>query len=1185
MLHRIVLLLLIFINSLVVLANDKPQGSTAAFSELSLLGRTQITLFDMELTPDEWAWLHKKRIMKVGVYAYNFPPYDITTEHRDFTGVSADYLGLIAWNLNVKPKIFYYLNYADMIADLNSGKIDLIINAGYDEKETYNLLLSRPYITNVPSIVVNLNPDRENREKVNVVLSPVYANVEAIRQYYPNANFITFNSDRRALEELSFKHVDIFIGEENSVQYLINQSNLNNLTMYPLLDFNLPGLSFAAINDNKKLINIINKTLSVIPENIRVDIQRRWNGGIPLSLSDSHPFVTSLERKWIDENKEVQVVIGEEIPPLYFFDAKGKLHGVVADILTAITIRTGLKFKVTKLQSSQKALEYARTGSNIVIGGITLDSALPNDLLATRSFFLNSRVLVGKKNRFSRQSVPKTIVIMDGYPLDNDLTDAYPGSRIMRASTLRIGLDWVKDEKVDMMVLPLISADFMLPRFYADSLEIIASLDRDPASFVLAVSPKNYPLVTILDKAILNIPPEDLHAVISNWYTNTNLFNTINEASAVSPSRFNLASSVLNGILIILLFIVIVYVYRQYHAIKREGNHIRQTLLDAIPLPVYIMDYQGGLTYVNERFLTELNLTKEQTIGQDFTLLPDGLDGMKSVPLSVNFQEPVFITKQVNLHDQLHTIHQWNQLFLSPSGDVWGYIGGWIDVTEREKLIIELKHAKEIADKASRAKSTFLATMSHEIRTPLGAIIGMLELLLRRKTNESADWDSIRIAHDSALSLLTLIGDILDISKIESDKFMLRPERANIRQLIESVAMMFEGVARQKELQFQLEIDADIIDNVLIDPMRFKQILSNLLSNAIKFTERGRIVLQAHLINSNHEQLELHIVIQDTGCGIDEQTQSRLFQPFVQGDERSYQGTGLGLYICRSLAQMMGGDITLSSQIGIGTEVSVILYLSRLANTGLVSQASEKSKLPVASLNILIAEDHPASRLLLMKQLQYLGHHVECAVNGHNALAMLKTHKVDLLITDCSMPEMDGYTLTRYIRQLEEKQKTKALTIWGLTANAQKTIHDSCLASGMNDCLFKPISLNALADKLSELSQEPEPTFSHFDPSELLIELSNVETRQQFIQLLTETLSQDIATLSAAQQSAQIDDELVRQTLHRIRGGLQLIGAKSLISQCQRLEQQEAPLTAARVSEVYNEIIILKQELECFLML
>jgi len=232
-------------------------------------------------------------------------------------------------------------------------------------------------------------------------------------------------------------------------------------------------------------------------------------------------------------------------------------------------------------------------------------------------------------------------------------------------------------------------------------------------------------------------------------------------------------------------------------------------------------------------------------------------------------------------------------------------IAGWVDVSERHRLLGQLQEAKDDADAANRAKTTFLATMSHEIRTPMNAVIGMIELALKSAEQGRADRDALEVASVASRGMLELIGDILDIARIESGHLSLAQEPANLRELLASVVRVFEGLARAKGLALRVTLDPALDRPVLIDPLRFKQVVSNLLSNAIKFTSKGQVQLGAQG-DVAEDQLWLRLWVQDTGMGISAQDQQRLFNPFSQGsnaEQSARSGSGLGLVISRSLCE------------------------------------------------------------------------------------------------------------------------------------------------------------------------------------------------------------------------------------------------------------------------------------------
>ena len=326
---------------------------------------------------------------------------------------------------------------------------------------------------------------------------------------------------------------------------------------------------------------------------------------------------------------------------------------------------------------------------------------------------------------------------------------------------------------------------------------------------------------------------------------------------------------------------------------------------------------------------------------------------------------------------------------------------------------------------------------------------------------------AIEVASVSARELLDLIGDILDIARIESGHLSLSPKRSNIKSLIEAVARMFDGLARQKHLSLVCELSPAADVDVLIDPIRFKQIVSNLLSNAIKFTRKGEVRLMLRMLPGHDAQhVTIGLCIEDTGVGISDEDQRRLFSPFVQASNNTQSartGSGLGLVISRELCEMMGGQLHLSSVEGSGTQVEVVMAVPLLEPEEQTVEAEEQAPASTRSLNVLVVDDYPANRMLLAQQLSFLGHRVTDAENGALGLAAWQQGSFDVLITDCTMPVMNGYELARAVRSEEAALARVPCLIFGFTANAQPEEVERCREAGMDQCLFKPISLKDLS--------------------------------------------------------------------------------------------------------------------------
>ena len=403
--------------------------------------------------------------------------------------------------------------------------------------------------------------------------------------------------------------------------------------------------------------------------------------------------------------------------------------------------------------------------------------------------------------------------------------------------------------------------------------------------------------------------------------------------------------------------------------------------------------------------------------------------------------------------------------------------------SELEQLAQHLQVARTEAEQASRTKSAFLANMSHELRTPFNGLLGMMSLLDRSELTEQQH-EYLGIARQSGEHLLAILNDVLDFSKMESGRLMLVTSPIDLRQTVNEVQALMAPQAHGKGLVFEVDVAADLHPVVLADAQRVKQILFNLIGNAIKFTDTGRVRLQAERCHTPRGQPATRFRISDTGIGMGEDTLARLFRRFSQGDEsisRRFGGTGLGLEISRTLAELMEGQIAVTSQLGQGSEFTVVLPLPELDASSLVvaapastdpGHASPAADLsahagsapPPGSLNVLVVDDHPVNRKFMQVLLERLGHRVALATQGAEAVSIVSQQACDLVLMDLHMPVMDGLAAARAIRALPLPHSR--VLIVALTADAFAESRERVRQAGMDDFLAKPVQLHDVEEVL-----------------------------------------------------------------------------------------------------------------------
>ncbi|MBD3242905.1 MAG: response regulator, partial [Chitinivibrionales bacterium] len=502
----------------------------------------------------------------------------------------------------------------------------------------------------------------------------------------------------------------------------------------------------------------------------------------------------------------------------------------------------------------------------------------------------------------------------------------------------------------------------------------------------------------------------------------------------------------------------------------------------------------------------------------------------------------------------------------------------------RRTVARELIAARENAERASEAKSQFLANTSHEIRTPMNAIVGMAELALARCTDDEQRQylESIRSA---AFSLLDIIDSILDLSKIEAGRFYLENMSFDVRGVVETAYQSLALRAEQKELTLVRRVSADVPKRVVGDPTRVRQVLVNLLSNAVKFTRKGGVSLDVEAREAEGGTVCLRFVVTDSGIGIPREKLEAIFDSFVQADgstTRLYGGSGLGLTISRQLARMMNGDIHAHSEPGKGSTFVFEASFVRAPDTdGHNEDAAVESAQPPGKPvtrqrppTVLVAEDNDLNRRILTKILTNWNAMVLEARNGEEAVALAVEHSPDLVLMDVQMPLMDGLEATRRIRTLEHEHTP----IIALTAHAMRQDRERCLDAGMDDYLSKPYRpaqvLSLMQRHYGVVTNPGDPSTAperHFDEDELRERLGDdPEILAEALRLFVETADTKIQDMRRA--SASADFGLLAKAAHSIRGIALTISAPRLAHMSEHLETECRRNACAEPTELVHDI-------------
>ncbi|PRA71755.1 hybrid sensor histidine kinase/response regulator [Pseudomonas sp. MYb187] len=1116
----------------------------------------------MQLTPAQQQWLGPERTLRVGISFADYEPVDITIDRNRYQGISADYLSLVARRLGVTTQVLAFARREEAIQALHNGVIDVLTSANGFERSVAGLAFTEDYIPDRSMVVVRggASMPPTSLAGLKIVLLDGYADTRVMHRVYPESQVILAPTLSSALEALNQGEVDAFIGNEiivrayNALRPFLGLQVVGPSALPPI------GFAFAVRADDQPLKAMLNQALASLDAPVRREILGRWTSGLGSDVAHQRVELTAEERDWIARHPTVTVV-GSQYPPYLFRNRQGAWVGLNSDVLATVAQLTGLQFVYAPSSSIAQSLDLLRSGHADMSTTLSETPERREFLDFTHSLGGQSWVFVVRQSHLGLASLGElagqTLALPAQHALESSIREEYPEVRLLRVDSLEQAREKVRNGEAVATIDSEVGAYSILGN--DPVLKVGRGVDGKWAPDRFSVRRSAPELESILNKALEAFPVAELRAMRMKW---------LGALAPPAPAWQRIAPWVYWAVAAALLFALVSLIWSsrlRAQISQRERAEealndqlaFKRALLDGIPNPIYVRDLEGRLITCNKSYEQAFSLHLADVKGRrltDIDVIPPEL----AVQLHADYlgllkdPKPVFADRRIEYHGQRIDAYQWTVPFYRADGQLQGLLGGWIDITERKQLEADLVEARQQAEQANLAKSAFLTTMSHEIRTPMAVIIGLLEL--ERETalaNGAAPSPGLETAHQSASELIALIGDSLDLARIEAGSLQLAQQATALRPFVERVIALFRAQAQAQGLDLRLQVADDAQGTYWFDPLRLRQVLVNVLGNALKFTHEGHVILQVTRTSALLPQgVGVCLSVRDSGIGISAQQQTELFTPFVQASAQSaaqYGGSGLGLSICRQLVELMGGTITLHSVPGEGTEVRVMLVLEPVAEAQNASAAVQVQRQAGPARSILVVDDLSASRMVLSQQLEFLGHRVLAVDSGQAALEAWQAERFDVLLSDCNMPGMSGCALTRTIRQREAQLLRPPIPIVGCTANAMKEERARCLDAGMDELLVKPVSL----DRLSALIDALAPPCSFRIEALQQMTQANNAVMLRMLEELQKNLQDEQGQLAEA--VAHLDWERIRASLHRLEGVACLVDALGLARACSDL--------------------------------
>ena len=1025
------------------------------------------------LNEAERAFIAELPEIRVGIPTPEARPYEVLGPSGEVTGLQAEMLGHIAQAFGLKIRPVVLPNWSATLQAARSREIDLILTLSIERSrlEYLNFTLGTTPLVGAVFGRKGSGANPVPLAAAHFALERDYMANDFVRRQYPQARISTADDTAAALKALADGRADAYLGSLFEAVEVLAQLRIDTVEVKELINFSSGYYHFGVRKDWPLLVNILNKGIT----NLRNTALPELGNAVSALPSGLRPpaslTLNEQERDLLVRRPIWRIGAVRGLSMLNDVDERGVHSGIAAEYSQQLGAKLGVGVDVVPFDSVADMLDALRAGSIDLAPFLTHTAARAKDFRFSTPYLDMPYMVVARSDAplyWDLGSLRgKRLALALQHPLRELLQLRYPDIVVVDAANGSEAMNLVAQGRADAAVEVKLFANLRINSDNDGVLRAVAIVSELPAQFHFAASRAAAELIPLVDRVLADVPPAQRERMIRRWVA-------IDLTPGLPWRKFLPLISVVLAALLLLTVATVWWLRRLTREVqaRRRADEQSQDIARNVPGVVwrYVLDAKAQLvsTFFSDSFETFLGVapvrgkTLLDQLGHH--LKPDQLQaGLQAQAHSMRTGEPFNFAGAYAHPDGRELWLRGEAVASQLAGGGRAWTGYLVDISSERALQAQLAQAVE-------AKNLFVATASHELR----ATTHTLALALAQVADGGPDGvqrQALGTAQDSARTLQQLVNDVLDLASIDAGQLRLRPQDIDLAALVRRVADSHRAAATSKHLRLNVEIAADLPTRLRLDPLRIEQVITNLLSNAIKYTDRGDVSLTLQGIGTEAGATHLRFTFRDTGSGIPADQQARLFTPFATADRGEGAppvpegSTGLGLVICRQLAGLMGGSITLDSVVGRGTEVHFEIPMPEVSTDRAV----------VARQGVLLlCDDDAVSRMLLAEALTRHGYAIEEAADGEAALQRWRRGDVSTIVTDLHMPRMDGAALVRAVRAEETgRSLPTCIVVCSGGSSGGSDTHAPHVADAA--FLLKPVDAAKLLATLADLGVQPEP--------------------------------------------------------------------------------------------------------------